>query len=676
MRLSARGHRRGPISRRSVTLLGSLLFFLALAQAAKIPIDELQHPITPVHAHQQQSSTSATTAADTPLIQSSISGLYVNAGHRPAPPSQGPSSPSPASHSLSPITLYFDTDVLDPRTAIVTVSVPRRRTWEDVTLKCGVSSDDYPVGGIESCERDDLAATRSASDADSVSGIDALRCELTLISDEQGALSFDPRECPSVVTALSQRTAHTSDEDAARDELLSFTFTVTADVKAPGQGSVSRTWWVGHLRYQRAKWPLSREGEPTWDGTQPNKVSGLFHDPFIPRAAQFDDDDDLKGVDIQHSYWSLGISIRIPEQGLGDELEPVHAPVGGEVVWIGRFRRPKPPAPENDEKGWTVMIRDEWGFVWQLFRLAKHSISVAPGDLIPQGHIIGSIPRAHLSARPPVPQPPADPPLTKPDKGTPKYPFRFRTLQVNVVRPNAEWEEWTGPYVDGWSYYNPMHFLSEGSYAPNVPPYADPPILYFARPSQSPSTPPLALLSTNDVVKPILTGDIEILTVWNAFLQSPIDPNDGMDAASLYALEWAVLPVGAEEEGKSDYAKDECVREGGGVKYQLSFEHAKFAQSWNTTERATSQLFAHYVPTFTYGALRWTRKSLSSQFDEKARTLIYAPTRVSATTGEPEVGASWNTRLYRNGMYWVSVRARDYWGQVGCVTGQVRIFNL
>ncbi|KAK0521409.1 hypothetical protein OC834_006679 [Tilletia horrida] len=657
--------------------LGASLLGVLHPAAALPQLDLPQRPfLTTAQQSEQQHS-----AATAPLIRSSISGLYVNAAHRPPPDTLTPGR-NASSHALAPITLYFDKDAVDPRTAFLRVSAPRRRNWEEVTLGCGTSADGYPVGGIESCERDDLAAAAAAKATatvartpDMLTAAEQERCEPLSVSVEEGELVFDPARCPAVASALSAEPARAQREK--QDELLSFTFTVTADTVGSARlkdehASVTRTWWVGHLRYERAKWPMAHDGDSKWDGVQPNKVSGLFHDPYIPRAAHFDDTDDLKGVDIEHSYWALGVSLRIPEVGLGDDMEAVHAPAGGEVVWVGKFRRPRPPAPENDEKGWVVMVRDQWGFVWQFFRLAKDSITVTPGDLIPQGHVLGAIRRSHLSPAPPVRRPPADPPLEKPDKGTPKYPFRFRSLQVNVVRPNAEWEEWKPPYVDGWHYFNPVHFLSEGSYFSNVPPYSDPATLFFARPSLSVSTPPLALLSSNDVVKPVLTGNIEILVAFDAFLESPVDPGDGMDAISLYALEWAVWAVGPED--GPGYAKNQCVRESERVRYKISFEHSKFPRDWNETATATSRLFAHYVPTFSYGPFRWARQSLSSQFDEKARALIYAPTR--SLQGRADVRGSWDTRVHRNGMYWVSVRGRDYWGQVGCVTAQVRIFNL
>ncbi|KAE8214582.1 hypothetical protein CF327_g2055 [Tilletia walkeri] len=662
-------------STRAATVLAAALAVASLAlstgtQASPLssPSDnsdsiyQLQQPM--LSSYTQQAHSAA--AESPPLMRSSVSGLYVNAAHRPPPDKVSPGR-NASSHALAPITLYFDTDVLDPRTTYLSVSAPKRRTWEDVTLRCGMSFGEYPVGGIESCEKDDLAAAQTEHAQSQRSA--ETRCQPQIISVERGEVTFDPALCPSVASVL----ADSAEKSQHQDELLSFTFTATADAVGATDEPVSQTWWAGHLRYGRARWPMAQNGADRWDGVEPNKVSGLFHDPFLPRAGHFNETDDMQGVFIKDAYWALGISLPVPEVGLGDEMEPVHASAGGEVVWVGKFRRPKPPAPENDEKGWTVMVRDEWGFVWQFFRLAKHSITVTPGDLVPQGHVLGAIRRSQLSAHPPVRRPPADPPKRKPDKGTPKYPYRFRSLQVNVARPNVEWDAWKPPYVDGWNYYNPIHFLSEGTYFSGVPPYSDPAALFFARPSLSATTPPLALLSTNDVVKPILTGDIEILVVFDAFLESPGDPADGMDAISLYALEWAVWPAG-EEDGPDGYGKNDCVKESERVRYSISFEHSKFPNSWNSSENAYDKLFAHYVPTFSYGPFSWARQSFSSQFDEKARTLIYSPTRV--IRGEPDVKGSWNTKSHPNGVYWVSVRGRDYWGQIGCVTAQVRIFNL
>ncbi|KAK0566613.1 hypothetical protein OC861_003136 [Tilletia horrida] len=612
---------------------------------------------------------------DLPLLRSSVAGLYVNGAHSPVSNTVEPGRNTSA-HVLGPITIYFDEQAVNWRTASLRVSAPRRRNWDDVNLRCGTSQDGYPVGGIEACEKDDLAAQAGAAGTHG----EAV-CQLSDVAEAgSGEAIFDPRRCGAFTSLLAQ----TEGQKEEQDELLSFTFTITVDAVKPHgskpnvnekKETVSRSWWVGHLRYKRASWPLAPEGGKAWSGFEPNKLSGLFHDPFLPKASHFEEGDELQGVDIQDAYWAAGISIRIPRVGIDEELEAVHAPVGGEVVWVSTFRRAKPPAPENDEKGWVVMIRDEWGFVWQLFRLAKHTITVQPGDLVPQGHVLGSIRRSNLQPAPPVRLPPADPPLEKPSKGTPKYPFRFRSLLINVARPNPDWSEWQPAYTDGWEYFNPVHLLSEGTYFSNVPPYADPSALFFAQPVSSPSAPPLARVSSDDVVKPVLSGNVEILVVFDAFLEAPGNPGDGMDAISLYALDWAVWPVGpGNPEG--GYRKDQCADESKdpNVRYRISFQHSKFPRFWNSTASAYDKLFAHYVPSFKHGAFSWARETMSSQFDEKARTLVYAPTRT--LRGEPDIRGSWDTRTLRNGMYWVSVRGRDYWGQIGCVTAQVRIINL
>lgn len=80
-----------------------------------------------------------------------------------------------------------------------------------------------------------------------------------------------------------------------------------------------------------------------------------------------------------------------------------------------------------------------------MFGMSPRTLRIYEGQYIREGHVLGGAPRRPLSAQPPDTDPPADPPK-KPTPGTPKYPFRFREVQLNVARPNPVWKHWQEPY--------------------------------------------------------------------------------------------------------------------------------------------------------------------------------------------------------------------------------------
>lgn len=177
----------------------------------------------------------------------------------------------------------------------------------------------------------------------------------------------------------------------------------------------------------------------------------VMQDPYLPKASKPDVSDVLQGVDTTFSSWANGISIRVPTNPNNThdfksypEYEPVYAPVAGQVVWSRNYVLPRAPANgRNDEVGWAIMIRDDWGFVYQLLGMNATSIQVELGQYISVGTKIGSISRTSLSLEPPCRHRPSDPP--KMDDESRRYPFRERLLRVMVARPDAKWTEWKGP---------------------------------------------------------------------------------------------------------------------------------------------------------------------------------------------------------------------------------------
>jgi hypothetical protein len=81
------------------------------------------------------------------------------------------------------------------------------------------------------------------------------------------------------------------------------------------------------------------------------------------------------------------------------------------------------------------------------------------------------------------------------------------------------------------------------------------------------------------------------------------------------------------------------------------------------------------MPAFSHG--RFFPEKITSQFDDKERRLYYSASRT--VRGEPKLGGALNVQsiIERDGdeggrgKYRLVVRARDYWGNVGCLASDV-----
>ena len=158
--------------------------------------------------------------------------------------------------------------------------------------------------------------------------------------------------------------------------------------------------------------------------------------------------------------------------------------------------------------------------------------------------------------------------------------------------------------------------------------------------------PPSVFASSTDLFNPRLSGAVEVIVGFEYFQQTPGDAGDGMDALGLYAMDLAVV---AERD-----AGDECASSHG---WRPLFEHGRMT--------GDTPVLARYVAAFSYG--RFFPERYTSQFDEKARRLFYAPSRT--TRGVADLAGAVELRRWVDepGRYKVVVRGRDYWGNVGCV---------
>uniref|UniRef100_V5GQH5 Uncharacterized protein n=2 Tax=Kalmanozyma brasiliensis (strain GHG001) TaxID=1365824 RepID=V5GQH5_KALBG len=456
-----------------------------------------------------------------------------------------------------------------------------------------------------------------------------------------------------------------------------------------------------------------------------------MENPLIPKSSRYVNDRNF-GVFVDQSAWTLGVQIKVPlsitnprdDDGDDDDPEDIHnkrakatmmlppeevfAPVSGQVVWARdyTFRRPPiygPAAGENDEGSYCLMIRDEWSIVYQIFGIDGGTVSLREGDTVLRGDVLGHALREGFSIEPPSTEPPADHLAFKADRHVSFYPYRFRSIQVRVSRPDPSWTEWKSPDEAGWQYFHPLHAFTEGkNYRSSITPYGSPTLIYFAKPSTDPlNTPPNAYATSNDFWTPTLQGPTEIIVGYEYFQQTPGDPADGMDNLAVYALDVAFkkkvdgerAPMRGMECDLGGTTDPTGVSEEDRKYWRNVFEHSKLPNNWtpapspltqsNATMkegegepyRWTSKLFAHYMPAFSHG--RFFPEKITSQFDEKSKTLYYSAART--VRGEPKIGGAFNVQDVIDqegeeggrGKYRLVVRARDYWGNVGCIASDV-----
>jgi hypothetical protein len=610
--------------------------------------------------HNEEAIPDPTSASRSKSVHLSHSGVYVSS----------PISP----HAPPYLVLSLEAPLYDVGSVKIQAGPSRKRNWEQVHLDCGSLTTG---GGIESCERDDLNELGSTVIPTTEP------CEPYKIIPSQSRVLIDYNSCPSLYSVLNSSPL----ANAAETYLDSITLEFEIQRRFPSRRE-KHAFWIGRLvRASReegdggALWPYAvaglEEGQSSWDGRVPNRISKQMQDPYLPKSSKADATDPMNGVELIDSTWTLGIAIQAPTNGnhskpTDPKFEPVHAPVGGQIVWKGNYTVPMMPSNHrNDEHGYAILLRDEWGFVYHVLGLDSSAINVELGQIISAGHIIGSTSRTPISLEPSCRHKPADPPEMW-DKSR-RYPYRNRSLRIMVARPDSSWKEWKGPLENGWQYFNPLDAFTSDQFKSTIPPDPNPDQLFFARPSEDGGlTPPSIFATTKDFTQPpVLSEKVEIIVGFDTFIATPGNTGDSLDPTALHALDWAVWPKVA---GSSHLESTKLCSKPKDVEWRTAFEHRKLSNEWANV-LVKNALLAHYVPAFVSGTVPLFKTKFASVFDEKARKLYYAPTRNIA--GLPHGGGSWDTRREPdgNGDYEVMVRGRDWFGNQGCFGASVRIQN-
>lgn len=325
-----------------------------------------------------------------------------------------------------------------------------------------------------------------------------------------------------------------------------------------------------------------------------------------------------------------------------------------------------PEAGVNDEFVYAVQLQDAWGFVHQLLGFDEQAVFVRVGMSVQPGQVLGYAPVEPVSMLPPSAQPPADPPRHYKEQGFEPFPFRFRKLEIRVARPSSLWNgTMHAPDADGWVYIHPQLVYHPGRGRPSqmAPLYQPNPMKYANIDKNTPSS----LVMYPLAWAPPLPTYVDLFVSFPTFMESPGDLDDAMDPITLYSLEWAVLP---------DHDAISTLCTNSSVYWRRSFEHSKLERRTGSLDDPDF-LFAHYVPRFRLGGLVGSSLPVDqrSQFDEKARSIVYAVTRTRL--GVPTMQGSWNTSQEGgSGIYRLAVRARGVTGDAVCLEDKVYLEDV
>ena len=201
-------------------------------------------------------------------------------------------------------------------------------------------------------------------------------------------------------------------------------------------------------------------------------------------------------------YFHSGIDIR------ADAHAEVRACAAGTVVKKVNYSTP----PDDDY--WEVAIQDATGLIWQYHHLDEASIAVNLNDPVARGQVIGQIVEWNEFMN-----------------GE-----RYNHLHLNTVR----WQGGgpiPGPYVDGWRYYNPLQYLTPGTYVDAIAP--DEWDVWFGFNEN-----PVPYGAESDATDPVLSTQVDVVARLSDEMTyiGPPDLGQPYDLG-LYDLSWSAHPL-------------------------------------------------------------------------------------------------------------------------------------
>jgi hypothetical protein len=317
-------------------------------------------------------------------------------------------------------------------------------------------------------------------------------------------------------------------------------------------------------------------------------------------------------------YFHSGVDIRVPAG------TPVHSCTDGTVVKVDNYSG-------GSSLYWEVAVQDPVGYIWQYHHLEGASIAVSEGALVVQGQVLGNV-------------------VTW---STAMNGFTYNHMHLNVVRwfgPGAI----PGPYVDGFEHYNPLRFLIKGTPDAVFPQQFN---VWFA---DNESNSPFA--ADSDAGDPTLDGHVDVIAKLRD-RRDVLSPANGQPyELGIYKLAWQAEPIdtpcGVGSVPRTTLATFNSMPGGTVVADQEAILLKIYKQFLNTGGSFTA-----------------------SKYDYTTQQYFY--TLTNTHNGVPDdVGGFWETNrttalggYYPDGLYALTLYARDYYGNETATTTNVRLNN-
>jgi peptidase M23-like protein/flagellar hook capping protein FlgD len=328
--------------------------------------------------------------------------------------------------------------------------------------------------------------------------------------------------------------------------------------------------------------------------------------------------EDWQDFDFFTPYFHGGLDIR------ADAGTQIHACVAGTVVNVDNY-------PTFGVLKWEIAIQDAQGYIWQYHHVDPASITLKKGDPVAQGQVIGTV-------------------VSWPYQVNGYY---YDHLHLNVTRwygPGS----FTYPYTDGWVHYNPLNFLTQGSYHDIIAPEEFD--MYFA--ANGSNTP---FAADSDPGTPNVNGNIDVLAHLRDHRTTVVPANGQPYELSPYELAYSIVPISTPC-GMGFLPRTRLIR----------FDAMPGGKIVNTQTGVLETIYKYKV---NYAGVTGTHYNYSEQ------NYFYALTNVH--NGYPDsTNGSWNTAqltslgpLYPDGTYSVKCYAKDWDGNETVTPVTVQVSN-
>ncbi|KAJ3353950.1 hypothetical protein HDU83_006155 [Entophlyctis luteolus] len=408
-----------------------------------------------------------------------------------------------------------------------------------------------------------------------------------------------------------------------------------------------------------APWPFANDDENTassWPPSAPNAVGSVAHNLQT----------------FGSPYIHGGFDIRTYNNA------SCHSPVDGKVVRIVQYN--EKPA----DLYFSVMIQDEFDFIWQFHHLNPSTFTVKEGDFVKRGHVIGRV-------------------TYWPDTMNEEH---YHHIHLNVVRAKDSWNTpkngYPNPYTPGWTYYNPFPFFEKGKKYNNKNSPTSEGILYIFDSPNSSAIAELAAVGMNysrehEYQGFTLNGTIHAIT--NLGVQfSPANKLKGYPYSQcMHEVMWfltprksniAIGPISVWHGENSSVAigtpyggaKDGIVAVIGGkhwdvvgsLKTVVRFDQLPPAQWPRKAESHDQDVLLRLYATEFVGR-NGTKITSRFEYDRRRAYVFLTNTDRMGQVGVESEG--WDSRGVPNGEYFLHVVGRDWYGQTGHFAYAVDISN-